>query len=204
MLNPYLEAVGERLLPTGGRRFQTIFLPSLSEESAVYVVAYQHNSNAPPVVVSVKLEKQLWHEMQMQMMAEAGSKGVSTTDVQVERKALSQVQSRVKRLEAPIDPTVASTLERAWNDMLMRVQYSPKAGRGLDGESYHFANAVRGIGYRAGWVWSPHEGTSSYELVELAKALREYPALRKSDRKGASQEMLKRAEKLIAVLNDGQ
>jgi hypothetical protein len=203
--NLYYEAVSELLLSSShDRKCQAIFLPSFSEESAVYLVYDMKDPSAPPVVVSVKPEKQLWIEMQKTMAADANEKGAFTTRAQAQRKALAQIQSVVNRLEAPLDTTVAAALEQAWDAMLMRVHYPEKPELGLDGETCHFANFVQEFGYRTGKVWSPEKGTPSYELMELARALGAYPTLREADRKDAAEEMMTRARKLLALLDNSK
>lgn len=196
---PYLEAVSERLLSSSGyRQCQAVFLPSFSEESAVYLKYDINNKNAPPVVVSVNFKRQLWTEMQILM--ETSSKKDAyyhPTDPEAQKKILPQIKKEVNLAEAPIDSKIADILERSWNAMLIRVRYPENVSYGLDGETIHFANIEAGVSFRAGMVWSPIKGTLSYEFVELAKTLREYPKLRKSERKKASQDILKKAQDLL-------
>lgn len=203
MFNQYYEAVSERLLPSWHRKCQAVFLPSFSEESAVYIL-HDDDSTATPIVFTVKLETQLWFEMLKAIEAGADTRGRYTLDAQSQRQALSQIRSVVSRFEAPLDATVATVLEHTWDAMLMRVHYPEKAELGLDGENCHFANFVTGLGYRTGKVWSPVKGTPGYELMELAKALSEYPALLETDRKDAAREMMQRAQRLLALLGDGK
>lgn len=201
MLNPYYEAVSERLLSSSqNRKCQAVFLPSFSEESAVYLTYDDKNPMAPPIVVSLKFERQLWADMHRLMESSADAKGAYSVRADAQLKALSQIRSVVNRFEAPIDKRVAVVLERAWDALLRRVRYPEKAELGLDGESCHFANFASGFGYRTGWVWSPKKGTLSYDFVEIAKALREYPRLRGIDRKDLAQAMLKKAQKLLLHL----
>jgi hypothetical protein len=205
MFNPYYEAICERLLPSSlNRKCQAVFLPSFSQESAVYIVCDNNNSMATAVVVTVKLETQLWAEMHKVIEGGADAKGRYAIDAQAQRKALLQIRSVVNRFEAPLDATVAVALEHTWDAMLMRVHYPEESELGLDGETYHFSNFVTGSGFLTGKVWSPVKGTPSYELVELAKTLSEYPTLREADRKDAAQEMLKGARKLLARLGGSE
>jgi hypothetical protein len=46
-------------------------------------------------------------------------------------------------------------------------------------------------------AWSPIKGTPGFEFVELAKILREYPKIGESERKKASQKILKKAQDLL-------
>jgi hypothetical protein len=184
MHNAYFQAVGERLLSsTQYRKCQLVFLPSFSEESAVYVKYDNDNKTAPPIVVSVKFERQLWNAMHTQS------------------NEPSQIKLSVNRLEAPIDPRIALVLERAWSAMLSRVRYPEKVVLGLDGESYHFANFELGVGYRTGKVWSPDEGTLAYDLVAIGKSLRKYPSLLEIERNAAAQILLSNAQALLTRLN---
>ena len=201
LLNPYYEAVSQRLLsPYSDRKCQAVFLPSFSEESAVYLQYDSDSSAIPAVVVALKMERQLWAEMHMVMEADAGEQGSRSIEPETQRKALLQIKSVVNRLEAPIDREVAVALELTWDAMLTRVQYPEKSEQGLDGETCHFANFTLDFGYRTGKVWSPSAGTLTYELVELAKALREYPSLSEAARKVAAQELQNRAQEMLARL----
>lgn len=184
MHNAYFQAVGERLLSsTQYRKCQVVFLPSFSEESAVYVKYDNDNKTAPPIVVSVKFERQLWNEMHTQ------SKGPS------------HIKLPVNRLEAPINPEIALVLERAWDAMLSRVRYPEKVVHGVDGEFYHFANFELGVGYRTGKVWSPDKGTFAHDLVAIGKSLRKYPSLLEIERNAAAQILLNNAQALLTRLN---
>lgn len=84
--------------------------------------------------------------------------------------------------------------------MLNHTHYSEKAKRGLDGETYHFANFTLGLGYRTGKAWSPDKDTIVYEFAELAKALRNYPSLHQENRTKAGQNLLSRAKNLLVRL----
>ena len=199
MFNPYYEAVSGRLLSsTQYRKCQVIFLPSFSQESAVYIEYKNDNSNMPPTVVTLVLEKQLWAEMH-KLIETNESYSISAKD---QRKVLPQLHIAVNRFEAPIEKKVAITLEKTWVRMLALAHSPENAGDGLDGETYHFANFTIGYGYRTGKVWSPNEGTPAFELVELAKALREYPHLGQRDRKKAAQSLLNGAQNLLRRLKN--
>ena len=197
LLNPYFEAVSERLLSYNWRKCQALFLPSFSEESAVYIKYDSDSSAAPPVVVAVRMERQLWFEMHEALDADAGGKGSHSIAPENQRKALLKIQSLVNYSEAPMDRETAEALELTWEAMLMRVRYPETTNLGLDGETCHFANLTKDAGYRTGKVWSPDKGTPPYELVELAKALQEYPGLKESERKTAAQELKKKAQELL-------
>jgi hypothetical protein len=197
MLNPYYQAVSERFLSSSPfhRKCQAIFLPSFINESAVYL-KYEKDSSLP-IVVSLKFEKQLWYEMQRII-------GGKPLKPEIQRNALSQIQTVVNRLEAPLDTKVAAILEETWEAMLMRVHYPEKKRLGTDGENYHFANFSSEGGYRTGKVWSPAKETPTYELVKLAEALREYPSLPETNRQNAVQAMLKRAQDLLSQLKESK
>ena len=203
MFNPYYEAVGERLdLLSPYVKCQTVFLSSFSEESAVYLKYDNDKKNAPPIVVSTKFKRQLWVEMHKLIEARAGKKRSYSVGAEAQRKVLPKIKSEVIRMEASIDPEIAAVIERVWNAMLKRVHYPENSGGGLDGENYHFANFEKYVGIRTGKVWSPNEGTLSYDLVELAKALRAYPAQPEIDRSGAAQTILKKAQDLLTRIEN--
>lgn len=198
MPNPYYEAVSERLLSsTEYRKCQVVFLPSFSQESSVYIEYNNGNSNGPLNVVTSYLKKQLWFEMQELMEANADKNGTYYVGVEAQRKVLPKIHSKVDRFEAPIEKNIAIALEQVWIEMLNQTHYSEKAKRGLDGETYHFANFTLGLGYRTGKAWSPDKDTLIYEFVELAKVLRNYPSLHQQDRKKAAQNLLSRAKNLL-------
>jgi hypothetical protein len=198
MLNPYFTSVSERLLSdTKYRQCQAVMITSFQSESAVYLKYDDKQPATPPVVVSVKLEQPLWYALQEYFQ---NLKGTSISDADVQRKALINIKSTVSKREAQIEPDVAKVLESTWEAALFRVRYDEKAGMGLDGESIHYANFTLGVGYRTGTAWSPDKGTINYELAEIAKAMREYPTLSETDRKGASKTILTKAKKLLARL----
>ena len=187
--DPYNEAVSERLLsPNRGWKCQAVFLPSFSEESAVYLKYDRYSSSTPFVVVALKMERQLWAEMLEVIQADSDDKRSLSISSENQRKALLKITTKVNRLEAPIDQDTAEALEQTWEAMLMRVRYPESKVIGLDGETFHFANFTEEGGFRAGTVWSPPEGTPAHELVVLATDL---STLKESDRKEAAQELKK-------------
>jgi hypothetical protein len=50
-------------------------------------------------------------------------------------------------------------------------------------------------------VWSPDEGTETYEFTELARSLQKYTGLPESDRKMATEALVEKANKLLRRLN---
>ncbi len=200
--NPYLMSVGERLLfAPGVRKCQAVFLPSFSPESAVYIQYDYDDPTTAPVVISLKLEKHLWYEMQILIQSIAKSPSSYSAGQEAQRKVLPLIQISVNRLEAPIENKVAKTLEQVWVTMLTQTHYPKKSHIGLDGETSHFANFTEGLGYQTGKTWSPSKGTINYKFIELAKALQNYPNLQKEKRAEAAQEMFSAAQILLEHLN---
>jgi len=198
----YYAAVSDRLLPDQQifRKCQVVFLPSFEPESAVYISWDEKNESDRPRVVATELEHQLWAELQKVIHREPSKDGYYSFAPEVQQRILPQIRSNVKKAEAEIDVQTAKILEHLWETMLSRIRYPDIKVLGLDGENYHFANGVKGRGYRVGKVWSPEKGTPSYELIEIAKSLKDYPRLSEKGRVESSKSMSKRAERLLAQL----
>lgn len=199
MLDPYFEAVSDRLLSASRyRNCQAVFMPSFSQESAVFLE--RDNDRAVSVVVAKQMERQLWAEMNAFIKARSGVIGDHRTWADDQRTALHQIESVIVTRKAQIDEKTADVLESVWSGMLARVKYPEKANLGLDGETVHFANFIPKFGYQTGKVWSPHKGTPSYEFVELAKALRDYPDVNEKNRSVAAQSLRQKAKALLSRL----
>jgi hypothetical protein len=197
ILNPYYEAVSERLLSDSKyRKCQAVVITSFKSETAVYIRYDDKKPASLPVVVSLKLVHPLWTQLNEYFEKNKGN----LTDEVTQKKALSRIKSKVTKQEAEIESELAKLLETVWETALSQVKYEEKERLGLDGESIHYANFTLGIGYRAGQAWSPEERTITNELSELAKALREYPILSEVNRKTASKAMQSKAQALLARL----
>jgi hypothetical protein len=195
----YHAAVNDRLLSSLPfiRKCQVVFMPSFSPEGAVFIIWDEKKVGVAPKVVAVELERQLWSEMQKHMRGEKSSWSGKPEDM---KRVLPHINSNVLRAEADIDAKAAKMLESVWESMLLRVRHSKEEITGLDGENYHFANAVERRGYLTGKVWSPDKGTPASDLVEIAKALRDYPKLPETERGKSSQAITKMARKLLDKL----
>lgn len=203
--NPYYASVSERLLYSSWeRKCQAVFLPSFSPENAVYIQYDYENPQKRPTVVSLRLKEHLWYEMQMLIQTTAINPKSYSAGPEAQRKVLPLIELQVNRLEAPIGNEVAKTLERVWITILATTQYPNKSQHGLDGETSHFANFTKGIGYQTGKTWSPSKDTTNYKLVELAKALQNYPNIQENERTEAAKKLYNDAQTLLKSLNDNK
>ncbi len=205
--DPYRATVAELLL--GGERYrkcEMVFMPAFDKESAVYILRKDDGQDAKATVVSVEMKLQLWSEMTKFQMKEGDGK--SYTDAsEGRRRALARVSREVRRTEAEIDARTADLLEKTWQAMLSRVRYSifdmSRNLLGRDGESSHAAHYVEGAGYMTGKTWSPHEGTRTYDFVNLAKVLRNFTRSDGATRETILRDVVTRAEALLKRLSDG-
>ncbi len=201
--NPYYSSVNERLLSSSWyRKCQAIFLPSFSPESAVYILYDYEKPNQKPIVVSVELEKHLWTEMQILIQEAAKPQRSYSTGPEAQKKVLPLIQISVNRSEAPIENKVFDILEQIWATILSQTHYPKKYNSGLDGERTHFANFTKGFGYQTGNTWSPNKDTTNYKVVELAKALQNYPNLLESERSEAANKLFYDAQNLLKLFNE--
>jgi hypothetical protein len=153
----------------------------------------------PPLVVSRKLDAQLWGAMMTQIEVQSGGRAVGKSidlGPAAQVAALAKIKASTDTDLAEIDQTTVDTLSRACETALLRARYDGASG-GVDGTTYHAGNWKPGE-FLAGRAHSPEPGTVSSDYVALADSLRAYAASTPSRRDALKPEILAQARHLIA------
>jgi hypothetical protein len=178
---------------------QLVELPSFDAESAVYI---RVGRSGPPVVVSRKLNEQLWALMMAQIEIQSGAPAVRksiSTGPAAQTAALAKIKASTNTDQAEIDQTTVVTLSQACEAALQRARYQGPSG-GIDGTTYHAGSWKPGA-FFAGSAHSPQPGTVSRDYVALAEKLRAYAQSAPSERDALKSEILAKANHLIARTN---
>lgn len=80
---------------------------------------------------------------------------------------------RKAEIETPIDAHLATSIEKAWANVLLKTRYPQGPYLGLDGWQAEFSVFVRRMGTLYGQLWSPSEGLTK-ELMDVGFALSKY------------------------------
>lgn len=198
--DPYKATVSDLLLGAEKyRKCQMVFMPSFAKENAVYILQDGESQETKAKVVWTEMKQPLWSAMMKFLRDEAGGGSFSVAPKAM-RRALTHISHEVSRTEAELDAGTVNLLERTGGRILSRVRYHVKNGDGTDGEPFHVAHFVRGIGYRSGKTWSPLNGTRTYDFVELAKVLGTFTHTEGPEREAAHRDMVARAKSLLGRL----
>lgn len=175
---------------------QLVELPSFEPESAVYI---RMGRQGPPLVVSRKLNEQLWALMMTQIEIQSGGRAVGksiSTGPAAQTAALATIKASADTDQAEIDQTTVIALSQACEAALQRARYQGASG-GVDGTTYHAGSWKPGA-FLAGSVNSPQPGSVSSDYVALAEKLRAYAQSTPSERDTIKSEILAKANHLIA------
>jgi hypothetical protein len=191
--SPYAATVARELLAGDWRRHcQMLFVPSFSNEQAVYLV---RDETQTAKVVFREFEKQLWPVMQRAFAKEFPKQPPTTVQ---ETQLIEKLAKKTRRLEAPVTKGIADLLDQVCAQVLARVRYAPDTRIGLDGVRYHAAHFQIGFGYRAGTVWSPEKGTIAADFIELAETLAAFPRAAAADRSRIESALTQQAQQLLS------
>ncbi|MEO8905148.1 MAG: hypothetical protein ABI627_26810 [Polyangiaceae bacterium] len=175
---------------------QLVTVPSFDAESAVYIVLREQGA---PLVVSRRLNEQLWALMMTQIEIQAGGAAVGksiSTAPSAQVAALTKIQASTDTDRAEIDPSSVDVLARACESTLQRSHYRRSFG-GIDGVTYHAGHWKPGL-FLGARTHSPAEGTIARDYIALGESLRAYAASPSSERDAVKVELLAKAERLIA------
>jgi hypothetical protein len=125
---------------------------------------------------------------------------------------------KVTKARVELDRDTAEAVHRAWRRMLRGARHPEKIRFGADGVRYHFSRFVPlysgGIrdpfpGRENGTIWTPTEGATTYQLVEVGEALREFAVSPPEQRQNRLAALRAKTNQLNAVLdkqhgNEGQ
>jgi len=194
--DPYDRRLREVLFAEDERRIcELVAIPSFDVESAVYVIEPEQGL---PLVVSRRLDQQLWGLMMFQLEQQAGGgavgKAISFEPVS-QSKALAKIHASATAARAEIDRASVEVLAHACGTVLRRTHHRADLG-GHDGVTYHAAHWERGTTV-AGRAHSPASGTISSDYVALGAALSAYATSALSRRPAVKAELVAQAERLI-------
>ena len=180
---------------------QLVEVPSFEAESAVYIGVREPG---PPVVVSRKLDEQLWGLMMTEIDLQAGGRAVGksiNSGPTAQAAALAKIRASSETDRAEIDQVTVDILSSACESVLLRAHY-PGPSAGLDGTTFHAGSWKPGA-FLGGRVHSPKPGTVSSDYVALAESLRAYAASTPSRRDAIKAEVLTIAQHLLARASTG-
>lgn len=141
---------------------QLVAIPVFRPEWAVYAV--KPRGAGAVRLIATRFRTPLW--LDGQRLSTNGS-----IDFQFDHFTKRDLRSRVDVWETSLAPDTVDALRNVWTQMLAHVRYSESGLIGLDGVQYHVSSWAQGIGFRSGRTWSPHPGTRTAALVELAERM---------------------------------
>jgi hypothetical protein len=178
------------------RTCQLVIMPSFEPESAVYITAPEQGA---PVVVSRKLNVQLFGLMMTQIRILAGGAGVGKpirTDLAAQTAALARIPVSTDTNRAEIDPVTVGVLHRACESVLKRTHHHG-ATSGVDGVGYHAGHWKPGV-FLSGRAHSPAQGTISSSYIALGETLASYAASAPSKRAAIKADLVAKAQHLVS------
>jgi hypothetical protein len=98
-------------------------------------------------------------------------------------------------IEIPIDMQLATSIEKAWTNVLLKTRYPPGPYLGLDGWQVEFSVFVRRIGTLYGQLWSPSKGVTK-ELMDLGFALSKYVEASEQERVLMRSKLMQRLDEI--------
>jgi hypothetical protein len=105
-------------------------------------------------------------------------------------------------IEIPIDAQLATSVEKAWTNVLLKTRYPPGPYLGLDGWQVEFSVFVRRIGTLYGQLWSPSKGVTK-ELMDLGFALSKYVEASEQERVLMRSKLMQRLDEIGTRKPDG-
>ncbi|MFI5289862.1 MAG: hypothetical protein ACHQ17_09445 [Polyangia bacterium] len=176
---------------------QVVMLPSFQPETAVFMVRDRKQS-ASDKIIATEIASGLYRAMTVEL--EKGRRNGSYLETEVSiRAALDKVRPTVLRSEADIDSATANLLVQVCRRVLSRVGYTDPPRIGFDGQMYHLVQCEPKVGCRSGRTWSPPQGSTAYDFVQLALEMQRFARAKSSaERSAARVRMITEAHALLS------